>query len=82
MDDIKEVIANGVKDNPFNPTTKPGKVTLVARMLAVSYLLGTKSAQNIPKNISDMMSKGNDGLNWQAFMPLAMSIFGDILDIK
>lgn len=70
-------------DSPFNPTTETGKVTLLARMLVVAYLLGTKrvASNDIPKTVDDMMGKGHDGLDWEAFMPLAMSIFGRILDL-
>ena len=56
------------------------KETLIARMLVVAYLLGTKktSADTIPKTVGDMMNQGHDGLNWEAFVPLARGILEEL----
>lgn len=49
---------------------------LLARMLVVAYLLGTRKAspKDIPQTTDEMMSKGHDGLDWEAFMPLSADI--------
>lgn len=48
------------------------KAVLLARLFVVAYNLGyMRKGDGIPTNISDMMSKGHDGLNWQLFLPLA-----------
>lgn len=54
--------------------------TMIARMLVVAYLLGAKGAvtADIPETISAMMAKGHDGLNWQAFLPLAEDILKQV----
>jgi hypothetical protein len=58
--------------------TTEEKTVLLARMLVVAYLLGDQNETEIPDSVSAMMHKGHDGLNWQAFMPLAKDIMEKI----
>lgn len=57
------------------PPENGARVTTIARMLAVAYLLGERDQHMMPHTIDEMMVLGHDGLNWQVFMPLAMDIF-------
>lgn len=55
---------------------RQGKVTDIAKTLAVSYLLGLQKKTEIPKDVNSMLAHGADSqVDWEAFMPLAMSIF-------
>lgn len=52
------------------------RAELIARLLVVAYYLGAKRAMNghgkpVPTTVDDMMAEGNDGLDWQSFLPLA-----------
>jgi hypothetical protein len=54
---------------------RQGKVTDIAKVLAVSYLLGLQKKTEIPKDVDAMIASAEGRVDWEAFMPLAMSIF-------